>query len=68
MATTSQPPVSDPTQADAAETGRTEKAYGNRNFEPDSVPGLVGDAFLIPASVTKFFRKLFRRKDTPAAR
>jgi len=38
------------------------------HFEPERIPGLVGDDFLIPASVTKFFRKLFRRTDTPAAR
>jgi hypothetical protein len=34
------------------------------HFEPDRMPGLVGDYPQIPASVTKFFRKLFRRKDT----
>ena len=38
------------------------------HFEPTTIPGLVGDDFLIPASVTKFLRKLFRRPDTPAAR
>jgi hypothetical protein len=38
------------------------------HFEPYRIPGLVGEDFLIPAWVTKFFRKLFRRKDTPAAR
>jgi hypothetical protein len=38
------------------------------HFEPSTIPGLVGDDFLIPASVTRFFRKLFRRKDTFAAR
>lgn len=30
-------------------------------FEPTTIPGLLGDDPLIPASVTKFFRKLFRR-------
>jgi len=34
------------------------------HFEPSTIPGLVGDYPQIPASVTKFFRKLFRRKDT----
>ena len=38
------------------------------HYEPYRIPGLVGEDFLIPAAVTKFFRKLFRRKDTPAAR
>jgi hypothetical protein len=54
--TTSQTP-SEP----LANPSGTDKAYGNRNFEPDTVPGLIGDDPLIPASVTKFFRKLFRR-------
>jgi hypothetical protein len=39
-----------------------------RYLEPSSVPGLVGEDFPIPQSVIKFFRKLFRRKDTPAVR
>ncbi len=38
------------------------------HFEPTTLPGLVGEDFLIPASVTKFFRKLLRRTDTPTAR
>jgi hypothetical protein len=42
----------------------TDKAYGDRNFEPDTVPGLVGEYPQIPASVSKFFRKVFRRKET----
>jgi hypothetical protein len=37
-------------------------------FEPTTMPGLFGDYPQIPASVTRFFRKLFRRTDTPAAR
>lgn len=37
-------------------------------FEPTTIPGLVGDYPQIPASVTKLFRKLFRRKATSAAR
>ena len=32
------------------------------------IPSLVGTDFPIPASVTKFFRKLFRRTDAPTAR
>jgi hypothetical protein len=39
-----------------------------RYFEPETIPGLVGPDFLIPASVSRFFRKLFRRKDALAAR
>jgi hypothetical protein len=31
------------------------------HFEPSRVPGLVGDYPQVPASVTKFFRKLLRR-------
>jgi hypothetical protein len=38
------------------------------HFEPYTIPSLVGDDFLIPAWVTKFFRKLFRRADTHPAR
>jgi hypothetical protein len=38
------------------------------HFEPETMPGLVGPDFLIPASVSKLFRKLFRRQDPPAAR
>jgi hypothetical protein len=43
------------------------------HFEPYRLPELIGEDFLIPAWVTRFFRKLFRRtpsprRDTPAAR
>jgi hypothetical protein len=38
------------------------------HYEPYTVPSLVGEDFLIPAWVTKFFRKLFRRADTRTAR
>jgi hypothetical protein len=31
------------------------------HYEPYVIPGLLGDDPLIPAAVTKFFRKLFRR-------
>ena len=39
-----------------------------RYLEPYTIPSLVGEDFLIPAWVTKFFRKLFRRADTHPAR
>jgi hypothetical protein len=65
--TVSQPPASEPVRADTTETGRTEKAYGNRHFKPVITPGLAKGP-LIPASVSKFFLKLFRRKDAPATR
>jgi hypothetical protein len=38
------------------------------HFEPATIPDLIGPNFLIPAFVTTFFRKLFRRQDTHAAR
>jgi hypothetical protein len=38
------------------------------HYEPATIPDLIGPNFLIPASVSKFFRKLFRRQDTHAAR
>ena len=37
------------------------------NFEQLIVPGL-GSGPILPESVSKFFRKLFRRTDTPASR
>ena len=66
--TASQPPISEPTRADSTNTFKTPNAPPDRHFEPSSVPGLVGPDFPFPPSVAKFFRKLFRRKDTPAAR
>jgi hypothetical protein len=33
------------------------------HYEPYRIPGLLGDDSLIPAWVTRFFRKLFRRTD-----
>jgi hypothetical protein len=39
-----------------------------RYHKPVTVPGLVGPDFPFPPPVAKFFRKLFRRKDTPATR
>jgi hypothetical protein len=38
------------------------------HYEPYVIPDIIGPNFLIPASVAKFFRKLFRRTDTPASR
>jgi hypothetical protein len=38
------------------------------HYEPYRIPELIGEDFLIPAVVTRFFRKLFRRTDTPASR
>jgi hypothetical protein len=34
-----------------------------RYLEPETIPDIIGENFLIPASVAKFFRKLFRRTD-----
>ena len=60
-------PVAAP-RTDAARTGRIEKPYGDYYHKPVITPGLVGPDFPFPPSVAKFFRKLFRRKDAPAAR
>ena len=38
------------------------------HYEPYVIPDIIGPNFLIPAVVTRFFRKLFRHTDTPAAR
>ncbi len=66
--TTGPPPVSAPPSTDAGETFfKTPNAPPGFHFEQETVPGLGGPDFLIPASVSKFFRKIFRRKDTPAA-
>jgi len=66
--TANQPATSETVSADATEPSRTEKAYGDRNFKPTTLPSLVGPDFPFPPSVAKFVRKLFRRTDTPAAR
>jgi hypothetical protein len=34
------------------------------HFEPATIPDMIGPNFLVPASVTKFFRKLFGRTAT----
>lgn len=51
------------TKTNTIETKKV-KAHGNFHFEQTTVPGLVGPDFLIPASVSKLFRKLFRRAHT----
>ncbi len=61
-----QPSTSEPARANV--TGRAEKPYGNRNFEPASIPEFIGPDFPIPAAVAQFFRKLFRRKQNTATR
>jgi hypothetical protein len=38
------------------------------HFEPYTIPELIGPNFLIPAFVTTFFHKLFRRKQSTATR
>lgn len=66
----SQPALYETPRTDAAETDTTKKvkAHGDRNFETQILPGLVGPDFPFPPSVSKLFRKLFRHKDTPLAR
>ncbi len=65
--TASQVPTSGPPRTDSTQTGRTEKPYGNLYHKPVTVPGFVGPDFPFPPSVSKLFRRLFKR-DTPAAR
>ncbi len=62
-ATASRPPTTEPTRTDTTNTFKTPNAPADRHFEPSTIPGLVGPDFLIPASVSKLFRKLFRRRD-----
>ena len=61
--TASQPAAFEPPRTDAAETGATAKAYGNRNFKPTKVPGLASGP-LFPEWVHRLFR---RRKDATAS-
>jgi putative intracellular protease/amidase len=65
--TTTSQPTAEPTRTDTTNTFKTPDAPADRHFKQMIVPGLGGPDFLIPASVSKFFRKLFRRKATPAA-
>jgi hypothetical protein len=55
-------------RTDATQTGKIEKPYGDRYHKPRTVPDLVGPDFPFPPPVAKLFRKLFRRKATPAPR
>jgi hypothetical protein len=67
--TSGQPPISEVVRADTEETFfRTPNAPPGLHFEQMTLPGLIGPDFLIPASVSKLFRKFFRRADTPAPR
>ncbi len=66
--TISQSAASEPEFAGATDTFKTANAPANRHFKQVITPGLGGPNFLIPASVSKFFRKRFRRKDAPATR
>lgn len=61
--TVSGPSATEPVSTSATKT----KTYGDRHFKPTKVPGLVGPDFPIPQSVTKFLRRLFRRKEASAA-
>ncbi|MGH2903892.1 MAG: hypothetical protein ACRDK7_09960 [Solirubrobacteraceae bacterium] len=61
------PPASEAERTGATQTGKIQKPYGDRYHKPVITPDLVGPDFLIPASVSKLFRKLLRRKDASAA-
>jgi hypothetical protein len=61
--TASQSPASGPTRANAAETGRTEKAYGDRYHKPVITPGIFKGPIL-----PVWLSKRFRRTDTSASR
>jgi hypothetical protein len=58
--TASQTPGSVPRRTNSTETGSTQ---GNRHFESTKLPSLGGTGPILP----EWLRKLFRRKDTPAA-
>jgi hypothetical protein len=55
-------------RTNATQAGKIAKPYGDRYHKPRTVPDLVGPDFPFPAPVAKLFRKIFRRKDAPAAR
>lgn len=61
--TVSQPLASEPQRAEATETGKIEKAHGDRHFRSLILPDLVS----LPLFY-EWLRKPFRRKTTPAAR
>jgi hypothetical protein len=58
--TTGQPPVSERPRTDET-FFKTPNAPPGLHFEQLTVPGLGGPDFLIPASVSKLFRRLFKR-------
>jgi hypothetical protein len=63
VTTTSQPPAADPLRT---RTGAdTDEPYVHR-FKSVKMPG-VAKGPILPEPVSKFFRKLFRRKDAPAS-
>jgi hypothetical protein len=47
--------------ADATQTGKIKKPYGDRYHKPRTVPDLVGPDFPFPAPMAKLFRRLFKR-------
>jgi hypothetical protein len=68
-ATTSQPPVSEPAGTDTEETFfKTPNAPPGYHFEQLTVPGIFGAGPLIPESVSQFFSKVLRRKQSTATR
>jgi hypothetical protein len=63
--TTREHSVSEPPSTDSGDTFfKTPNAPPGYHFEQEILPGLVGPDFLIPASVSKLFRRLFRRAPT----
>jgi len=67
--TTSQQPAADRSKIDPRRTrigDGTGEPYVHR-YKSVKTPG-VASSPILPESVSKFFRKLFRRKSTPAAR
>ena len=60
--TASQPLASEARDTTETSTTKKVKAHGDRNFESLILPGLVS----VPP-MPEWLRKLFRRKDTPAA-
>lgn len=64
-ATGGQPAVSEPPRTDTGETFfKTPNAPADRHFEQLTVPDIIGSGPLVPESVSNFFRKLLRRKQT----
>jgi hypothetical protein len=65
--TTGRPAVIESRPKDDTSRQADQRDLESLNFEQLIVPGL-GSGPILPESVSKFFRKLFRRKDTPATR